>query len=54
MSPLALYVIVAVIGLWITLRLLGHERQAQRGQIEQESRMRLHRDLMDLRRNGLL
>lgn len=54
MSPLALYVIVAVVGLWITLRLVANERQDQRGRIEHESRMRLHRELMNLRRNGLL
>jgi hypothetical protein len=54
MSPLALYVIVAVIGLWITLRLVANERQDQRGRIEHENRMRLHRELMNLRRNGLL
>lgn len=50
--PLAIYVIIAVFGLWITLRLVASERQNQRCQIEHESRVRLNQELANLRRNG--
>lgn len=54
MSLLTLYLFVGGTGLWISLRILGDERQQQRSRLEYENKVRLHRELTDLRQKGLL
>ena len=49
-----LYILFAVLGAFLVLKMLGNERQHRRALLEYEHQCKLAQDLLDLRRRGIL
>ena len=54
MLTLWLTLLLAIPPAWITLTLLGNERQHRRAFLEHQSQVHFHHHLTDLRRRGML
>ena len=54
MPMLWLYILFAVVGAFLVLKMLGNERQSRRTLMEYEHQCKLCQELIELKRRGML